>query len=499
MTERQKTMESPNTLQAAQKRIWLTLLAAALSLGALVRVAAACSDVVTTGRDDGDKWYVSGRTLDYTSGFPSVLVRVPQGLTWDSKAPGGQSGTHWINRFGFIGVALSTKTRQFVDGLNEAGLSAAVLWQEDAAYPTPQEARYALSVNDLVSWVLGNSQNVNDVKNGLQDVTVWQDDQALPRPVHLVVHDARGASLLAEWVKGTLKVYTGTTLGNVVTNGPDYAQQRRNYGQQKYQRLSNNDIPWPGRDMEWIEGAGMLGMPGDPTSMSRFVRLSLLSKYALQSVDDLRIFSASGPDWSVQQMFHILGRADSLYGNSSHPDGSSGSAMAHTEWTLVRDHTQQRLYFRGLHSNVIRTIDLKKINFNSTDFKELGAIDEPLATSSVPVATFRPSGRTLRHGERIDLRVSIPVDANDTGKRGKYFVFAKLPQNQNLYWTGKSWKAWNTNLMPFRLGTLRSMSLQLLKNEPRSKWNGATIYAGYGESLADMFANSKFNPVYSAQ
>jgi choloylglycine hydrolase len=168
--------------------------------------------------------------------------------------------------------------------------------------------------------------------------------------VHFFIHDKSGKSLVVEPVDGTLKLHDAP-LG-VMTNAPTYDWHMTNLA--NYINLSPKDV-----DQEKLggttvtafgSGAGMLGLPGDFTPPSRFVRAAMFSQAATpnQTADD-----------AVLSAFHILNQFDI-------PKGSVVNAAVGeptpeiTEWTSVNDLKNLRWYFRTFDDQSIRMVDLKE-------------------------------------------------------------------------------------------------------------------------------------------
>ena len=120
-------------------------------------------------------------------------------------------------------------------------------------------------------------------------------------PVHAVVHDASGKSIVIEYVDGKLNVYDNP-LG-VITNSPGFDWHMTNL--RNYVNFSFNNHPPIQLGSVKLEpfgqGSGMLGMPGDFTPPSRFVRAVAFSQSVLQP--------KTGDD-AVLTAFHILNNFD---------------------------------------------------------------------------------------------------------------------------------------------------------------------------------------------
>jgi choloylglycine hydrolase len=169
-------------------------------------------------------------------------------------------------------------------------------------------------------------------------------------PAHFFIQDRSGKSLVVEPVDGTLKLHEAP-LG-VMSNAPTYDWQMTNLA--NYINLSPKDVGEEKLGSTMLSafgsGAGMLGLPGDFTPPSRFVRAAMFSQAAT---------SNKTADDAVLSAFHILNQFDI-------PKGSVVNAAVGeptpeiTEWTSVNDLKNLRWYFRTFDDQSIRMVDLKE-------------------------------------------------------------------------------------------------------------------------------------------
>jgi choloylglycine hydrolase len=155
---------------------------------------------------------------------------------------------------------------------------------------------------------------------------------------------------VVEPVDGTLKVHDAP-LG-VMTNAPTYDWHMTNLT--TYINLSVKDVDsakvGPITLKAFGSGAGMLGLPGDFTPPSRFVRAVAFSQSAVpnKTADD-----------AVLSIFHILNQFDIPEG--SVVNAAVGQPVAEiTEWTSVADLKNLRWYFRTHEDQSIHMVDLKQ-------------------------------------------------------------------------------------------------------------------------------------------
>ncbi|MDD5035511.1 MAG: linear amide C-N hydrolase [Methylococcaceae bacterium] len=329
----------------------------------------ACSDAVLRGPPG---IIASVRTMDFDVDLGSKFVYVPRGESWQTHAPNNQKGVTWTNRYGFVGLnALDLKTK-FADGINEVGLSAATLWLETTQFPTSPDPAIALSIQDIVSWILGQYQSVSEVKAAIQNVVVWGEKSgeinAIP-PLHVIVHDATGESLVLEWTRGKPSLYDGSNVKSfqgVMTNDPPYPKQVNNLARYK----SLQCIDKPGK----AKLRGLDGLPGDSEPTSRFVRLTKLGECASKYANGVNsLFST--PDDAMQAALRVIGRVEIPYGEGWTRGGKMpGDNMprSYTQWTVARVHggldgsgkSTSKIYFRSLKNQSLRLIDLSKLDFS---------------------------------------------------------------------------------------------------------------------------------------
>jgi choloylglycine hydrolase len=239
------------------------------------------------------------------------------------------------------------------DGLNEHGLSAAFLWLWATEYPgLPRRAENSLSIVDTVAYILGNFKSVAEVKSALTDpadakyAAIWAEPivQKLA-PLHLLVRDAEGKSLIVEWIKGKPLIYDGPAVDDigVLTNDPPYPEQVKELA--KYRKVS----PWD----------GLYGIPGDATWQSRFIRIAMLRRFAFMTRGPL-------PLDARQVAAHLINSVDVVYGaNIEHVPDENLSFEDYTGPTIIRDHKSRVLYFKGHNNQSYRKIDLGQINFEA--------------------------------------------------------------------------------------------------------------------------------------
>lgn len=330
----------------------LLLLAAAFN----VRTSTACTGISFKAADGS---VVLARSIEWgDSELPSMYVIVPRGMEFVSYTPTGKNGMKFTAKYGYAGISV-VKDEFVAEGLNEAGLSAGLFYFPGyGKYPEYKENLNSRTIADLqfVSWVLSGFSTVEELLKEIDKVRLVAIEGT--STVHWRVADTTGRQIVIEIVDGRAQVFENT-LG-VLTNAPGFEWQVTNLN--NYVNLYSGGASVKTVDGVMIHpfgaGSGMLGLPGDVTPPSRFVRAFFYKATAPQQ--------PTGHD-CVIQCFHILNNFDIPVG-VEHEIGKSPDIPSATQWTAASDLTGRRLYFRTMYNSNIRCIDLSKIDFSKIKY-----------------------------------------------------------------------------------------------------------------------------------
>jgi len=309
----------------------------------------ACTYFFLKAKDGG---VVSGRSMEFYSNLDAKIDVVPGGTSFETSAPEGAKAVNWKSKYGFIAVSHFGR-RVYSDGLNEKGLAAGALWFADVQFPRVEPGDEVVDAIDLVAWILSNFETVEEVKNGLTKVKIAahvDKDLKMMPPLHHYVTDTEGNSLVLECIDGQLKILDNPKNG-VMTNEPNLGWHLENL--RFYSNLKPFDVPVPAlKDDKWSLGSGMVGLPGDYSAASRFVKISMLKFFAEQPKDS---------DGAVNLALHLLNVVDIPYGPQLWIVGQTGNVQW-TSWIVVYDQANRRFYYRTYDNQNLRRIDLKEIN-----------------------------------------------------------------------------------------------------------------------------------------
>lgn len=330
-------------------------------LGGLWAIRAAACTGITLEAGDGSR--IMARTVEWSeTPMQCGYVVVPRGHLHQSYTPSGQDGLKYRSQYGYVGVY--TEYESFVvEGINESGLSAGLFFfPQYGRYKEYDSSRKSLTLSDMqfVSWVLSNFSSIDQLKQEFSKIDLVSIDPRVGS-VHWRIAEPGGRIVVLEITDGQAHFYENP-LG-VLTNSPSFPWHITHLNQ--YVNLCPGAVPShdlkDGVNLRPLGGgSGMLGLPGDFTPPSRFVRATFAQTTA--------------PVWdtgwqSVQQAFHLLNLFDIPIG-MQHKKGQTPKDMpSATQFTSVSDLKACRFYYRTMWNSEIRCIDLKTIDFNKVSFQ----------------------------------------------------------------------------------------------------------------------------------
>jgi len=369
-------MTKKKKMPSAGLRLVAGVLAATL---AALPAAQACTGITLTAAS-GD--VVRARTMEFNVNLEASVILVPHGYARTGSTPDGKPGLAWEAKYASIG-ANPMGLPYLIDGLNEKGLSMGLFYFDQSAdYQPydPADASKTMAPWQLGSYILDNFATVAEVKGALFDIVVAPvvfEQFNIVLPVHYVVTDTSGASVVIEYVDGKLDVHDNPI--GIITNNPPFDWHMTNL--QNYVNLGLENVPPQKLGDVTIaglgQGTGLLGLPGDFTSPSRFVRAAIFAHGVDPSTDSSH---------AVFQAFHILNNFDIPKGvaRDGEKDKQGNIISDYTQWTSANDLANRRFYFRTYDDSDIRMVDLTKQDLDAKDiqtwsmggdevFHELGA------------------------------------------------------------------------------------------------------------------------------
>ena len=237
-----------------------------------------------------------GRNLDLDRGYGESVVITPRNYEIKMRCEKPLK-----SHYAMIGMATVVEDYPlYYEATNENGLSMAGLnFPENAVYFGFAEEKDNITPFELIPWILAQCACVDEAKALLEKINLVNthfSDQLPLSPLHWMISDKNG-SIVAEPLKDGVKIY-----GNpfeVLTNNPHFEYHCTNVS--NYMGLSTGQaisqfaerIPMKNYSL----GMGAMGLPGDYSSSSRFIRALFVKENSM---------SGNNEKSNVNQFFHIL-------------------------------------------------------------------------------------------------------------------------------------------------------------------------------------------------
>lgn len=250
------------------------------------------------------KDFYFGRTLDYDFSYGEEVTITPRNFPLPFR--------HWKTlekHYAILGMAhVADGYPLYYDGINERGLAMAGLnFVGNAAYGKPREGKDNIAQFEFLPWILAQCASVREVRSLLENVNITDtafSDQYPPAQLHWIIAD-RDEAITVESLRDGLKIYENPI--GVLTNNPTFDDQL--FYLNNFMHLSPEDPENRFSDKidlrPYSRGMGAMGLPGDLSSQSRFVRAAFVK---------LNSLSGDTEGESVSQFFHILNSVDQPQG-----------------------------------------------------------------------------------------------------------------------------------------------------------------------------------------
>ncbi len=237
-----------------------------------------------------------GRTLDLDCSYGEEVCVMPRRFPLSFRQMGALN-----EHYAMIGMATVVgEIPLFYDAANEHGLAMAGLNFPTNAYYAPVEAgRNNIAPFEFIPWILGKCRNISEVRTLLRRINLANipfSEQLPLSPLHWMIAD-HDECIVVEAMKDGLHIHNNPT--GVITNNPPFEYQLFNLNNFRHLQVENGDNSFS-TEIElnnYCQGLGAIGLPGDVSSMSRFVRIAFGKANSVCSDDE---------NSSVSQFFHLL-------------------------------------------------------------------------------------------------------------------------------------------------------------------------------------------------
>lgn len=302
-----------------------------------------------------------GRNLDLEFSYNEQVTITPRNYPFlYRKMPEMKS------HYALIGMAIVVDEYPlYFDATNEKGLSMAGLnFPSNAVYKEEELQKENITPFEFIPWILGQCANVAEAEVLLEKINLVKinfNEEFVLSPLHWIISD-REASLTVEPMKDGVKVYKNPI--GILTNNPPFDIQM--FQLNNYMSLTKEDPEnsfAKGLSLNiYSRGMGALGLPGDLSSVSRFVKATYIKMNSVSGDSELE---------SVGQMFHIL----------SSVEQQRGCVIAEGKYEITVYtsccNTDKGIYYYTTYDNrQITGIDMHKEDLEGTEIIQYPLIKE---------------------------------------------------------------------------------------------------------------------------
>ncbi len=303
-----------------------------------------------------------GRTLDLDCSYEEEVCVMPRRFPLELR----QMGTLEAH-YAMIGMATVVQgVPLFYDAANEHGLAMVGLnFPGNAHYYHLMEEKDNITPFEFIPWILGKCRTASEARELLDRINLVNipfSDKLPLSPLHWQISD-RNESIVVETMSDGMRVHNNPT--GVMTNNPPFEYQLFNLNNYRNIKVDNGDNTFsPDLPLEtYCQGLGAIGLPGDVSSMSRFVRIAFGRANAVCNDDELS---------SVSQFFHLLSSVEMNRGCCRTTSG---------EWDITVYtscvNTDRGLYYYTTYDNrQINCVDMHRTDLDSNTVSRFPLVTE---------------------------------------------------------------------------------------------------------------------------
>ena len=294
-----------------------------------------------------------GRNLDLEYSYKETVTITPRNFPLSFRKTKSLE-----NHYAIIGMAyVSDNYPLYYDAINEKGLGMAGLnFPGNALYHEEEKDKDNIAPFEFIPWVLSQCATVEEAKQLLSRINIIRlnfNEQLPASPLHWIIADQK-CSIVVESVKEGLKIYENPV--GVLTNNPTFDMQLFNLN--NYMHLSTEQPQNHfSKDLKldtYSRGMGALGLPGDLSSASRFVKATFTKMNSLSGDTESR---------SISQFFHILGSVEQQRGCVR----LGKDQYEITIYSSCCNLDKGIYYYTTYENSQITAVDMHKENLDGTD------------------------------------------------------------------------------------------------------------------------------------
>ena len=294
-----------------------------------------------------------GRNLDLYYNYNEKVTITPKNFPFEFKLAGKKR-----SHFAFIGMATVEENYPlYYDAVNEKGLAGAALnFPDNAFYGDEEVGKINLSPFELIPYLLSNFKSVDDALPAIKNINLVNlkfSDKLPVSPLHFIISD-KNRSLVVEPMREGIKIFDNKI--GILTNNPPFDIQMlllQNFSSLSVKNPKSAFSPAIKHE-PYSLGMGAMGLPGDLSSPSRFVRAAFSKLNSVCNGDE---------ESAVGQFFHILGSVEQIKGATEVKD----KLFEYTLYSSCMNTLKGIYYYTTYDNRSITAVDMRKENLDSDE------------------------------------------------------------------------------------------------------------------------------------
>ncbi|MBQ4337931.1 MAG: choloylglycine hydrolase [Clostridia bacterium] len=294
-----------------------------------------------------------GRNLDLEKSYGERVVITPRKfpLVLRNSSP-------VLSHYAMIGMAtVEDCFPLYYEATNEKGLSMAGLSFPDNAHYFPlSQGKENIAVFEFIPWILGKCESVAEAAQLIANANLTETDfsEKLPSsPLHWLISDSE-KSITVECMKGGMKICENPF--GILTNNPpfEYHCMNINNYMSLSPQLAKNNLTAETALHNYSLGMGALGLPGDYSSASRFVKAVFVKENSVCGIDE---------NESVNQFFRIL---DSV----AMPRGcvlTKSGELEYTRYSCCCNTDTGVYYYKTYSDTAVTAVEMRSANLDGNE------------------------------------------------------------------------------------------------------------------------------------